>query len=180
MTVFLAPCSLKLPCYHDVISAIVCSAFRPIGGPAMVLVRFMGFVWLHVFAVVNRQPSELPVGSRNHDNQILAFFSQPWNTQYNCWHFPVVKQWHRTQDFPTVHFGSEHIVFSACSREILRGWKVWLMCKYTINNASRIWPNRLSSLAALAFSLCWVSFPPILHPSLPASLEEIKISLFNV
>lgn len=63
----------------------------------------------------------------------------------------------------------KHILFSACSREIIRGRKLSLMCKFTINNSSPVSPKRPSwrVFAAPAFQLTPISLPlpPRIHPS---------------
>ncbi len=114
-----------------------------------------------------RLPRKLPVGLSNHEDRNLAILTQAGNKQNICWHFPAVNQlkahsgtgtlcsslpiYHMharcrltNAAFPTIRMSSQHVMFPAFSRGIIRGRKVSLMCKFTINNSSLVSPKRPS------------------------------------
>lgn len=193
-------------------SVVVCLAYRPIGGAAEGIclpVCVSGYVCVCVcvlcrLLLFNRLPGELPVDLSHHKDQNLVILRRAGNKQNIGWHFPVVKRLKAHNDTwmsvtishvcrlpnavcPIVHMSSRHILFSACSSEIIRGRKLSLMCKFTINNSSLVSPKRPSwgVFAAPASSLHLCLSPSLPYPSLPTSLlmkrsnERLSFSVFS-
>lgn len=146
----------------------------------------MGFVLLIDYLV--------PFGFSHHKNWSLAVVGPAGNKQKICWHSSVVKfVWARDDTRAHVrvhlmkaalgrmHVSLQHIVFSVCSREIMRGGGLSLMCKFSINNSRLVSPKRPSWREAMFTAPASTFLSPVSIPYQDHYLcsTEMKYSHFQ-